>query len=639
MPRRLLRDIPVELRDVTTWPAVDACALPPKDQSIFLKRKNAIMQRLADTSLDAVRLSTCCSRREVNRLLNRCLKIDPLDGRIFGFRALVPYSRVKTYFRLKDVTSRRGTAGYAGMLTRTFRRYPEIETGLRAFILKKRKNSIGPEIPRAPIRIIFKTFLQLCRDAGIKETEYPFTTDGMAKSSLGGYVRSLYRSDMFAMVHARNGKAAARALKFGTGIQLLSPIVHPLQRVIFDGHRLHGSFIIKIPGKTGGFINVLIERPWILVIIDVITRAIIAWHICLGSEFSSADVLACIRKAVTPQQRPILTIPKMEFAKGSGMPSWDIPEMKWALWSELSYDRALANISDWVRAKVVGTLDGAVNAGPVHTPELRAIIERFFETLESYSCHLFPNTSGTNFTDTRRDDPEGNALRYQIELKYIEEVLSVVIANYNGTPHETLGWRSPLEQLRHYLLQGHGIIRTLPLERRDGVELLTLRVVVNIRGNISKGRRPYINYLRERYTNPVLASQPQLIDEKLEIAIREDDLSTVRAFLLNGNEIGVLKALGSWRHNKHSMLVRKQTNKLYKNRIKYESETDDPAQILLNHLRDQAPTSKRAASEYERVRRELGGTELNNSKSSSSQHIDTDEDESKMDFEPMIIYE
>src|SRR3546814_6172646 len=77
----------------------------------------------------------------------------------------------------------------------------------------------------------------------------------------------------------------------------------------------------------------------------------------------------------------------------------------------------------------------------------RPFIERFFGTLEESGFHRLPNTTGTGPGDIRRKDPEIAACKYFIQLEDLENLLDVLIANYNGTVHSSLAGRSPLEYL------------------------------------------------------------------------------------------------------------------------------------------------------------------------------------------------
>src|SRR5699024_7573883 len=102
-------------------------------------------------------------------------------------------------------------------------------------------------------------------------------------------------------------------------------------------------------------------RIWILVIIDVATRAILGHHLCLNKEYSSNDVLHCIRNAVVPWEPQPLTIPGLTYADSGDFPSHALQEAKWGLWDELLYDNAKANLSHIVRDRLTQVVGCAVN--------------------------------------------------------------------------------------------------------------------------------------------------------------------------------------------------------------------------------------------------------------------------------------
>ncbi|MFZ7646191.1 hypothetical protein ACO1C7_29590 [Bacillus cereus] len=59
--------------------------------------------------------------------------------------------------------------------------------------------------------------------------------------------------------------------------------------------------------------------------------------------------------------------------------------------------------------------------------------------------HRLPSTTGSHRKDTKRKKPEENAVKYRISAEHLEELTDVLIAEYNGTPHEGNNNLSPLE--------------------------------------------------------------------------------------------------------------------------------------------------------------------------------------------------
>ena len=61
-----------------------------------------------------------------------------------------------------------------------------------------------------------------------------------------------------------------------------------------------------------------------------------------------------------------------------------------------------------------------------------------------------PGYTGTGPRDARRAlaDPKAN-LRLFVSLDELEELVDAAIAVYNGTPHDALNGRTPLEAIEH----------------------------------------------------------------------------------------------------------------------------------------------------------------------------------------------
>jgi putative transposase len=83
-----------------------------------------------------------------------------------------------------------------------------------------------------------------------------------------------------------------------------------------------------------------------------------------------------------------------------------------------------------------------------------------------------------------------------------------------------------------------------------------------VRGYLAQGTRPQINLFQVRYTSEVLASSGALLGRELRVYYNSDDLRTVRAFLSDGSELGILKAQGAWGEISHDLKLRREIMKL-----------------------------------------------------------------------------
>lgn len=384
-------------------------------------------------------------------------------------------------------------------------------------------------------------------------------------------------------------------------------VSRPYERTQFDGHRIDAFFTIELPHPSGGTQLVTLDRLWLLLIKDVFSRAVLGYVISLNREYGQHDVLRCVKRAVVPWTPLVLTIPGLHYPTDGGFPSAVLQEYAWAVWDEFWMDNGKANLADAVRTTLTQSIGCAVNAGPVNAPERRSVIERFFQTLEENGYHRLPSTTGSGPKDPRRNNPEQAALRFHITFEHLEQLTDVLIAQYNGAPHSSLGC-SPLERLAYCANDSSLLPRALPDHLRSNLALLWVPVVRTIQGSLKHGKCPYIEFEGVRYSNDVLRRSPDLIGQKLSLRADLEDLRCLTAFLVDGQEFGVLTAHGRWGRTPHSLEIRKAINHLRIRKMIYYTDQDDPIHVYMDFLTHKAPTSKAARSRYIQVKTALEAT-------------------------------
>jgi len=121
-----------------------------------------------------------------------------------------------------------------------------------------------------------------------------------------------------------------------------------------------------------------IERIWLLVIIDVCTRAVLGYHLVLSREYSRYDVIKTIEQALTPHRPRLFTLPGVGYGAAGGFPSGKLPELGYAIWERVRLDNAKANLAGDTMVALCEFIGCAADAGPPHRPDDRPYIERFF---------------------------------------------------------------------------------------------------------------------------------------------------------------------------------------------------------------------------------------------------------------------
>lgn len=602
-----------KLLDVSTWPTVLSDQLDEKSRPIFLKRKQAVELYLKnDKPVRDISALTGIKRNHIYQFAKRCMETDE-NGVIWGFRALIPNKRITSYQRknLPKGKSSKLTGAFMLLLNT----HPTIKDTIHDYYLNSRKQKGGINY-----KVLHKKFLDSCRTVGISSHDYPFNTETNAKKALQIYIKRLEKQ------HSNSRTETPPQPNH-------APIIRPYQRVQFDGHRIDTALSVVFQTPEGDEIVETMHRIWILVIIDVATRTIIGHHLCLNKEYSSTDVLHCIRNAIVPWKPEPLTIPGLTYSDSGNFPSHALHAAQWGLWDEFFYDNARANLSNIVRDRLTQVVGCAVNAGPVRTPERRGIIERFFKTLEESSYHQLESTTGSHPRDPLGADAEKNAIKYRISAQHLEEVTQVILSNYNGTPHEGVNNLTPLEVLEQRLSRGMPI-RTLSEEQRNEVVFFSMKAERKITGNRKTGRKPRIHFEGVTYHSEVLSRSPDLIGTKLTLLVNTDDVRSVRAYLPDGSEFGVLSASGKWGTSPHNLRTRKLINKLRNRKALHITMEDDPVEVLQRYLEAEAKNKKTARNSLSDLNRYVSqstetNTEEENSKEKTTNELEAYRDQKK----------
>ncbi|MCP1148706.1 MULTISPECIES: DDE-type integrase/transposase/recombinase [Bacillus] len=565
-------NIPSELLDTSLWPKVLVDQLDESSKTVFLTRKQAVELYLKnEKTLNEIRDITGITRANVRKYTKRCLETDK-NNEIWGFRALIPFKKTRSHQR-KNFKSE----SFAGVFQQLLDTYPSIDDIIHDYC--KKNNRINN-------KVLHKKFLDACRSVGLTIKDYPFNTESNGLRTLQKYTKTIKnRNFKKQQVYSQH-----------------SIISRPFQRVQFDGHRIDSVIAITFKTPEGDEIVEVLNRIWLLVVIDVATRAILGYHLCLNKEYSANDVLHCIKNSIVPHEPKTLTIPGLKLSSSGNFPSENIKSTQWGLWDEFHYDNAKANLSNIVRDRLTQVIGCSINAGPVRTPERRGIIERFFRTLEENGYHKLSTTTGSHPKDPIRRAPEQKAIKYRVSAAHLEEITEVLIANYNGTPNEGVNNLTPLEAIEQRLARGM-YIRQIPEEKRSEVIFFYMKAERTIQGNKENGQRPHINYEGVKYYNEILSRSFELIGTKLTILVNTEDLRIVKAFLPDGSEFGMLTAFGKWGITPHDLKTRKTINKLRKRKMIHLLQEDDPIDVLTKHLEKEARKNKNSRNTLAKLNR------------------------------------
>lgn len=599
-----------QVRDTSTWPTVNINVIENHEHRENCRRRVRAVTAYIETSRAASKIAAEAgfTVQELLRIVKRCLMLEEGDAaRVVGFVACLQHSHVRGYTR--DAEPRpadmRGH-GMSGSFEQLLNRFPATDDkskdGIRNFIrgqLLGRDTGTGVPERKKAISDAHNAFKSKLKALGVKANEYPFNTKHIARESFRRFACRLLDSELEAYTAARNLKFDKRV---ADPLKSIPPLwsQYPFDCLMLDGHKLDTTLTVGIPTAGGIIKSVPLSRLSIVGTQDKASRAFLSYSPVIAAEYSAEHVARALGNVCIPWAPRKLTIENLRYPPGAGLPSGVIPECAWVTWNRLEVDNALANLAKLVLESLDRHIGCIVNDGVARFPEGRAILERTFRTLESRVGHRLPSTHGSGPGDPRKTNPEAQAVKYDITIDDLLQVLDVEVARFNATPHSGINGMTPLEYLRAAFAQGH-IVRHVPVDEQNGFTLNEIEIKRTVRGSVKNGVKPYIDYERVVYRNATLSNTASLIGVELTLRIKLDDLRFIEAFLPDGRNVGVLKASGDWGVWPHSMMIRKLLKARNPRGHLQFIDVQDSVEALLQDLAKRAQgksNGKRAATKY-----------------------------------------
>ncbi len=541
------------------WKRPDEGALPEgRVRNTYFARKLAITLYLQGATEQEIKSEAGIGLSETVRLLkSRCLLIHQ-DGEVWGWRALIPWGRINDYQRKNKIVIDQFGNGAVGALTVTLNQHPDLRQKFHKRILSAGATRRLSEVKRGKYSH-WRWFLDQLRSLGYERDEkWPFNTKKLGYSSICLYIEKVLQENPEAAAAIVGGPSNKTKLLTGDGVD--RPIQHIFERVEMDGHKIDGRFSVLLPQPTGGYAQKIVHRLWVIVIIEVVSRCVLGFHLSMRKEVSKIDVLRAIKMALTQWKKPPISFGEHAYMSRANLPSGDSEEFVGVCWDQTSVDGALAETCKHVTA----VLKDAVGSELIQpessfsvrrSKDDRPFIETFFRTLGGRGFQKLSNTTGGKPKDKNGRNPDEIALTSQFQIEYARELLTVLIANYNATDHSSLGGRSPLEYLAFRAKQ-----LDRPLRHADPstvADIVSFRKQCTVQGGFQQGRRPFVNFVHGRYTNDVLGQRHDLVGQKIWVINHiEDDLRIVRASTLSGQSLGLLRVSAPWSKLPHSLEVR-----------------------------------------------------------------------------------
>lgn len=548
-----------------------------------------------DRTVDEILDVTGMSRPTFYRLLNDARSLRS-DGQPLGWSACIPGLNRKPY-ELRDDTSI--ATARAGRVTKFFRRYPDLYDLVVAWTLGRKSPEVGKNRGKGTVRI-WEAFQRECEKREITSSSAP------SQRAIRVVCKQIRDREFLTSVRLVYGDAAAAVAK--TGLSLVRTQTTPYREVQLDGHRLDGIITLAIEDAPGIWLDLVLERLWLLVLMDVGSRAVLGYHLSYARNYSATDVLDCIEHALTPwTPLPIPDGCRIAYPPGAGLPSGVIPQCASHAFEALYADKHMSHRSVSVQRAIMDSTGCRIVLGRPADPLGREVMERFFSTFEEQSLHRWPSTTGSNPDDVRRHDPEKAAVRLQLREPDLHLITDITMARYCATPHTALRGRSPLQYLQYHQQQGLVFVRQAEVSP-DGHLPLHQRVFrKRIAGSRERGRRPHVVFLKVAYHSEALAAMTEAIGEHINVVVNTKDIRFIEAYHLDGRPIGRLTANPAWLALAHSIRTRCAINKAIE-AGKIAPDSPNPVAEHMKYLEQRARTTRRDRNQLLQQRREAAAT-------------------------------
>lgn len=563
------------------WPRVEPAVIPQAQWLDFACKRLAVSMYIDGASMKEIKLRTGMPSNEVNRNVQRFCSMDE-EGRYFGEQALLAHARVVLYTRRKPIGPKRTEqqGGLTGVLNMLLSEHSEIETTMIDIICTP--GAVWSDA-RGGMSSLVSKFYQALAKVGIEYPSWPFNTKHKGRTSIRKYLKALRARYAVQYIHAHGDEAAVAHLATGTGHTRYIQARRPFDCAQLDGHFIDAIFALRVEESPGVYQWVVVDRIWLLSMIEPFANAVLAYKLVLRSEVSASDVREVIAQACLGHWCPrVLANEAYRYKPGAGLPSGVIEDCRGISFGVLFADAHLSNLAKKITTVARSDFGFHVCIGPVKHFETRAEIERSFLEV-ARNVHLLVSSTGSHPDAGRAKDAEQKAVEYEIDLTLMEDAVDVMLANYNARPSEGLGNFSPLSYLEQFFRQG----MLIPRYGADQVERLQADMTTRkatVRGSCESGRRPYIQLDRVHYTNEVLAGDFGFVGMELLIEVDNHDYRAVKAFLPTGGCLGFLLAQGFWGEFKHTPSVRRRVNSLIRSGELQIDADKNPAQQLSDYF-------------------------------------------------------
>lgn len=576
--------------EITSWPRPIREALKPESQMRYDNGCAALIAVLSgELGLTQAADDNHLCRKRLKAMVRRAVKVAP-DGARYGYRVCVPWG---AYHRddsdSGEVEMPRLAVPHA--MAAVLACHPPLRDLVEAY-----GHPLPPGRPPKTFTRLHDKILAHLRGLDLGDY-YPLNQPDKGRRALLRYIRQR-RIDTSPALGIDDG---------GDAPTVLSDIIRGrlYSRAETDAHRIDIEAVLGVKMPNGGVVKRPITTMWLLCEIETESRAILGWSLRVGRGYNNLDLSTCIASSLYPWVRRELTIPDLVYHPGAGMPSGLPGDVGARRVRSVALDNAKAHHAIDFEQAFCSAHGGILVYGRAHEPRSRPIVEQLFSRLEQGAFRDLPGgfepatRLGKNKIRISNFAPND----FPIQLHLFEELLDVIIANYNASPHPALGNLSPLQFLQMYPPRGFDF--TPANAEKDAEEMGTVVLSLPVKGNRDEGVMPHVNYLYARYRSPELDGKWELINKKIIARVNRHDLRSLLLMRSATTPLCKVRAASPWDKSRHDETTRVQIMQWTKQPGGFSLVGVSCAvEAFVAHLRRLAPTNPTAVDQLARMQQQ-----------------------------------
>lgn len=542
------------------------------------RRIQALDAVLAGATVSAAATKHHIDRKTLVRMIKNAIKRCDITGRLIGYQACIPQKRFAERAPRQAVVPAKA---HAFAFEQVLAALPEVRKLVETFkgVLPSRQRA-SPAFNR-----LYASIATHLRDKGYGDA-YPLNTVDGGRRALQACLRRL-QGRLQAEQAAEQPEAPS-----ATRIEHLFAL-QPFDRIEMDEHRIDVNAWMAMPLADGTYRLERVQQIWLLVIVDVVSGAILAWLLVVGRKYHRLDVLSLFAKALTPWQPRELLLPDMRYSPRAWMPSCDLQDGLVVRSLMAALDNDSSHLAKMSLDNLVDFHLGVLHYGRSGMGEGRPHVEALFKVIEN---ELLRYIAGGFVPDTPQGSKYATSTlqgdRYPLIVEFMEDLIDTYVSASNVTSRSTREPRSPKQIVQDYLSSG-GLLWRCPGSDEHARSLTVRRMEVTIRGSEKSGVPPLVYQDYARYRSPQLTGQYKLIGSKFAATYEDpDDIREMTLWNREGKRVMTLHALAPYSGVPHSLAQRIRAAAWNRN---LEARTDENALIQDNIVAYHAGVREAAA--------------------------------------------